>query len=63
MPEVINIIIGLAIALVAVPYRALRVSGPETGHDSFQPLPATRPIAIPVTSPIAVVLDDDRWSA
>jgi uncharacterized membrane protein YkvA (DUF1232 family) len=53
---------GSPTALVVL-YRALRLSGPETGHDSFQPLRATRRIAIPVTSPIAVALDDDRRSA
>jgi hypothetical protein len=46
LPELINIIIGLAIALVAaglvVLFRVLRL-GPETRDDSFWPLPATRP--------------------
>jgi hypothetical protein len=53
---------GSPTALVVL-YRALRLSGPETGYDSFQPLPATRSIAIPVTSPIAIALDDERRSA
>jgi hypothetical protein len=53
---------GSPTALVVL-YRALRLSGLETGHDSFQPLPATPSVAIPVSSPIAVALDGDRRSA